>query len=479
MSGIKNFITFFLSNTILSIINFLMLPFYSKYISVEDFGIYSLLLLFISISSIFVDFGLTSSFSIKFHKSSIEQRGALISSTFAIYIIFSLFLILLFASNNILMKSLFRIEISETVKLKSILVVILTCYSNFMLNIFILEQKALHYSVINLSKAILFASLNFYFLIKLSRGYQSYIDSMIFSMSFVVIVAGFYVKKKYPIDITNFLLVLKKDNIRNSISLVLHNLAGNISEWSGRYIINILMSLASLGIYNMGYRFGSFFYSFIYSPLGQVEWPIIAKSFNESKKKFSGNLNLFLRINMNLCFLVAIGMYLILDYYFFYSIDFKYWESYEYIMPVALGFVTLGCYQSLTAPFMLYEKTYFIPIFTSISAIINMIISYGLIIKYSIWGASFSPIITNIIMFIILKIILKNRWLIDVSKLKVFTEYSVMCLFMFFMQLIAKIAPFDYLVFLIKISLVLGVVLVQIYFFRNEIKNTRFKNDNS
>ncbi len=479
MGNIKNFITFFLSNTILSVINFLMLPFYSKYITVEEFGIYSLLLLFISISSVIVDFGLTSSFSIKFHKSSIEKRGALISSTLITYLVFGIVLIVLFGFNDVLIKNIFRLQISEIVRIKAILVIILTCYSNFMLNLFILEQKALFYSFVNLSKAGIFAILNLYFLIKLSRGYQSYIDSMIISMMFVIVVIAIYIKRNYELNFKSVFLVLKKDNAKNSISLVLHNLAGSISEWSGRYIINILMSVVSLGIYNMGYRFGAFFYSFVFSPLGQVEWPIVAKSFNVSKKKFTDNLNLFLRVNMNLCFLVAIGMYLILDYYFYYSIDPKYWESYSYIMPIALGFVTLGCYQSLSAPFMLYEKTYFIPIFTSISAIINMMISYVLISQYSILGASIAPVITNIFMFVILKVILKHKWEIHVGRLGVAIEYLIMSFLMLFMQTLAKIEPFNFFVFSKKFLLILTVILIQIYFFRFEIKDMRLRNANN
>lgn len=469
-NNIKKFITFFLGNTILSIINFFMLPLYSKYISTKEFGVYSILMLFMSMTTILVDFGLTSTFSIKYHKITAEGKGKYILSTFIFNTIVVVILFIIFGIDIRIFNSIFMVKINSFILYKMLFIIFLNVIGAFMMNLLILEQSAILYSILSISRALAFALLNIYFLVYLKKGYIAYLDSTIYSQLIICVPMTIYVFKKYNMKNKSYFEVLKGENIKNSISLIAHNLAGNLSEWSGRYIINILMNASALGIYNMSYRFGSFFYSFVFSPLGQAEWPIIAKSFNQSKEEFVGKIKIFLRINLAICYTVAVMMFLVLDSYFFYFIDKSYWESYKYISYIVLGFITLIGYQSITAPFMLYEKTKYIPIFTALSSIINICLSYLFIRKIGILGASITYIFVNVIMFILIVKILSRKWNIKLDVVRNLLEYIVYSSLLLLLSNTSELKEICIEIVMKKIIIVILHILILILFFKNKFK---------
>lgn len=129
--------------------------------------------------------------------------------------------------------------------------------------------------------------LSLVFLVVLREGYISYLKAYLISY-FVMSVIGlrfFFINykpcKKNIISVSNL-----KDLLKLGLPLVPNGLMLMLLTWADRYILNLYVSLAIIGIYTVGYKFSSIINNFVIAPLGQAISPMLIKQFARAQDEY-------------------------------------------------------------------------------------------------------------------------------------------------------------------------------------------------
>jgi len=401
---VKAFSFLSLSNVISALTSFAILAFYTKYLPPADFGKISLMWVFVIISSIVIDGGLNTAFFIKYYKVSKEENTKNIYTIFLYnLIIFSLvyFVFLLYPS---LFQKILRIQIAIIDLNVVFFLILFMIFANFYTNFLIISQKPKSYFFIKLGFNVMLIISSLVFLIVLGEGYISYLKAYLIPY-FVVSIIGlrfFFINykpyKKNIISISNL-----KNLLKLGIPLVPNSLMLMLLTWADRYILNIYVNLAIIGIYTVGYKFSNIINGFIITPLGKAISPMLFKQFAKSQEKYKKNMARIFKYYWLVMFTLAIAYFVFLREIFQLIIGMEYIEGYNIIAIVLFGIILWGVTTNiLGATVVMKEKTGKMFLFTSISVLVNIGLNFILIPKYGMYGAAVATLISYILQFIMI-----------------------------------------------------------------------------
>jgi len=246
---IKNSILYVIVSLIPSIVSFILVPFYLKYVSVEEFGVLSILLMINSFVTIFSTMQLHSSivkFFVEYKENEYRQKLYLSSLLYISIVISIIVFILLYISINYL-KILFELDnLSNKIIILSISISFINGFKIFYESINRIEQKVKTILVGNIiSTLILIVSV--YFMLEV---YRFKLEGIILSLLFASIGALFFysvINRKYFIFKFDFNLI--KEPIKFAIALIPHTLSKNIYVMADRLILVKFVSMTDVGIY--------------------------------------------------------------------------------------------------------------------------------------------------------------------------------------------------------------------------------------
>ena len=401
---VKAFSFLSLSNVISALTSFAILAFYTKYLPPADFGKISLIWIFVIVASLTIDSGLNSAFFIKFYKVSKEENIKNIYNILIYYLMIFSLVYLVFLLCPSLFQKILRIQIA-TIDLNVVFFLILfMIFANFYTNFLIISQKPKSYFFIKLGFNVMLIISSLVFLIVLREGYISYLKAYLIPY-FVVSVIGlrfFFINykpyKKNIISISNL-----KNLLKLGIPLVPNSLMLMLLTWADRYILNLYINLAIIGIYTVGYKFSNIINGFIITPLGKAISPMLFKQFAESQEKYKKNMARIFKYYWLVMFTLAIAYFVVLREIFQLIIGMEYIEGYNIIAIVLFGIVLWGVTTNiLGATVVMKEKTGKMFLFTSISVLVNIGLNFILIPKYGMYGAAVATLISYILQFIMI-----------------------------------------------------------------------------
>lgn len=471
MKMLKKFSTYFMGNIFVSAINFLMLPIYSKYIPPEDFGQYSMIMLFITISTIVIDFGLTSSFSSKYFTLKENEKKTYLFTIITFFLISGILIGGILISFPNLINILLKISISKIVLIKIIILIILTVFSNMLINLLILRQDASRYVILSIVKTIIYASINYILLVCFKGTYTSYFDSMIISLIFVNVYMYIYIFTSDLKDGKYFSKDILKKILIIGYPLIFHNILGILLEASGRYVLNLLLNSYSLGIFAMAQRFGGLFLAFIITPFAQIVTPLVFESYSKGLEVYVKTIAKITYYNILLGFLFIVTLYTGLDIVFHFFINQKYWISYNYIIFLLVGFLIFSIQQIITAPFLLKGKTYIVPFITLIGGISNVIFNFILIPKFFIYGSAIAFILSYIIVLIIVYMISQKLIYVKYENKKIINLICFSTVILFLMVALSSVNKIKIEFIIIKLILLLIYLVIILAKHKNEVLN--------
>lgn len=400
---VKAFSFYTLSNIISAITGFAILAFYTKYLPPSDFGKVSLMWVFVIITSMVIDCRLNTAFSIKYYKVSKEENVKNIYTIFVYNLIVFSFVYLIFLSYPSLFQKILRIQMI-TMDLNVVFFLILfMIFGNFYTNFLMVSQKPKKYFFIKLLFTVTLLISSLLFLTVLREGYISYLKAYLISY-FVVSVIGlryFFINykpcKKNIISVSNL-----KDLLKLGIPLVPAGLMLMLLTWADRYILNLYVGLAIVGVYTVGYKFTTIIDSFIVTPFGQAISPMLFKQFVESQEKYKKNMSRIFKYYWLVVLTLAIGYFVVLREIYQLIIGIEYIEGYNIIAIVLFGVFIWGLTNLLGATVIMKEKTGKMFLFTSISVLVNIGLNFIFIPKYGIYGAAVATLLSYILQFIMI-----------------------------------------------------------------------------
>lgn len=406
-SLISSSIIYTLGRVLPQVVSFILLPVYTFYISTEDYGIINSMQVLSAIIVLFFTCALDRGVLRMYYDfdSSLIKKTYLGTISISIFIISTVFLIIFFLFSdklNLIYSSIdFYPFYSYT---------LISCYlevfSLIPLIYLQIHNRPLIYISLNLFKFIIGVSLTLYFIIFLNAGAIGMIKALFFSNLIVTPVYLYFAFKSFSFKL-DFKMLL--DTFKFTLPILPTLLAAWVLNISDRIFVEKYFNMTDVGIYSLGSKisgsvlilFGAF--SIAYSPY-----------FFEKAKKQLNNKDLFI-FNKQICIFF---LFLTFSLFFlseeiikiFFNAD--YYESVNVIqilslhtiLAVFLGVLNLMYYQSKATLPLLY-------IFI-VGAVVNIVLNFVLIPELSFIGASFSTVLSFLVMFLIQLKFAKNYYYI-------------------------------------------------------------------
>jgi len=406
-SLISSSIIYTLGRVLPQVVSFILLPVYTFYISTEDYGIINSMQVLSAIIVLFFTCALDRGVLRMYYDfdSSLIKKTYLGTISISIFIISTVFLIIFFLFSdklNLIYSSIdFYPFYSYT---------LISCYlevfSLIPLIYLQIHNKPLIYISLNLFKFIIGISLTLYFIIFLNTGAIGMIKALFFSNLIVTPVYLYFAFKSFSFKL-DFKMLL--DTFKFTLPILPTLLAAWVLNISDRIFVEKYFNMTDVGIYSLGSKisgsvlilFGAF--SIAYSPY-----------FFEKAKKQLNNKDLFI-FNKQICI-----FFLFLTFSLFFLskeiikifFNANYYESVNVIqilslhtiLSVFLGVLNLMYYQSKATLPLLY-------IFI-VGAVVNIVLNFVLIPELSFIGASYSTVLSFLVMFLIQFKFAKNYYFI-------------------------------------------------------------------
>lgn len=387
---IRNAVIYLGSSIVNKAAPFLLLPLITRFLTPAEFGALSIFLVINGLFFAVIGMGIHTNISKGFFSSTREELALLIGN-----MLFVLgggsFLILLLCSGAVLLTDdLFSMptKLWLVFPLLSFMMMVNTINLTLLRN----EGRPYVYAFFEVFNTFLSIAVTVYLLVFLDFGWYSQVAGLLTANAVFFIVAIFYIWKKRYLDLT-FNLDVVRSVLRLSLPLIPHVLAGVVIAISDRIFIERMVGLEAVALYSIGYSFGMivglftdsfvkawtpWFFEVLQVPTGEVKRRIVRYTYAY-----------FLGV-----FLLAVLIALVAIYILPYVVHESFVGAEDYIFWVSIGCAMQGVYK-IFFPYLVHiSRTSFLAVSTVISALVNLVLNYFLILNFGAIGAAYSTVLS-------------------------------------------------------------------------------------
>lgn len=385
---IKNSLVIAVGTIFTRLINFIMIPFYTQWLSPSEYGNFDLVSTFVFLGVSISTFQLDQAL----YRYTLEDTN-MGKNYFTV--------IIKFLSPIIIVLSLIMVIITEIFKLPKYIYIGILYYAAICLFTICIEyirglKKLKIYSFINIVLGILLVTLNIIFVKMYSLSTLGMILSFALSYTFISIGTLLYLK-----PFTEINKAKSEDKIKQllsySIPLIPNSLAWWITNISDRLIIVFFWGNYLNGIYAIANKiptiltilYGVFNLSFQQTAVESISDP-------SNKIYFNGLFSSIIKLIFSLSFIVVTGAPL----FYLLFINEKYYSglSSVYILLASVIFLSIG--QFLGSILLAKKQTRIIGTSTIMSSLLNLLLNLMLIPRYGIIAAAYTTLFSYVIMMV-------------------------------------------------------------------------------
>ncbi|MDA3952805.1 MAG: oligosaccharide flippase family protein [Bacteroidales bacterium] len=394
-STFKQTIIYGIGNISSKLAGFILIPIYTKQLSVEDFGILSILeissQILIAFLGLSIHQGLTRWYwDIKDEK----KQKSLFFTLFAFVLVFSAILTsLLLIFKNDLSQLIF--DSQQYADLVSLLLLssALQLISQLVLNLMRLQSKATLFSATSVVRLIISMFFTVFFIINLKRGVAGVYEAQIISFIIFFIISFKYILKNFDFKI-NFKIL--KEVLVFSYPLAISAVAAVLLNVADRYSIRYISGFKDTGIYSLGFKISSIIKAIFMTSAQFAITPIIYKMVDDKNNiRFYSKLATYMTYGITLIAL-AVSIYGKELVYLLAKKE-EYYVAFKIIPILSISLIIDQFRYNIAFGLNIAKKTSIISkIIVSIS-ILNIFLNILLITYYSIYGAAIATLISRII----------------------------------------------------------------------------------
>ncbi len=372
------------------LINLLLIPVHTYYLTILEYSIFTLFILFYSFALTFYLLGINTGF-IRHFLDKKYNKSEIFSSAFLFVVIYNILLsITIFIFSERLSKIFYdTVEYSQVFQYGAMILILESLSSLALLIYRALNHPAGFVKAILVRVFVILIS-NLIFLSVFKMGLNGAVLGNLIGSVSLLLVLSFEIKKFLNLK---FSLKIFKNIFRYGIPTVPAVTALTLLIMVDQYLLKYFGFLNKVGIYAVGYKIGmalsiavtGFRYAwfpFIFQVAGQ----------KNSQKIFSAVFNYF---NLFIIFL-----YLVISIYtpvfFKYIFPYGYYESIHIVPIIALGYIFYGYYENFMVGVYIKDKTNYVALIISISALLNLVLNFILIPAYNIYGAAVATAVSYI-----------------------------------------------------------------------------------
>lgn len=404
---LSNSIIYTVSGLLLKCFGFFLLPFYTAFLTTEDYGITSIANSFIMTASFIAALSLYSAIlrfyiDYKNDKNKLKRfYGTVISFTF----LFSFVLLVLsYVFRDYISKKIFSgLNYYPTI-LVCFISLIFYCQHSIYDNILKSQQKAIKSSILAFLYSVTTVSITMYLVVARKLGANGVILGMMISGA---IYTAFFIIDMIVHKEIIFCIDFKilKESLKYSLPIMPHNLSTQIVDFISRSIIGISGSLSSLGIYSVALQFGTIADT-IQLYVDQAYGPWLYERLHEKEEGYQRTIRSLVKLLISLIGLFFVVLPLFAHDYIVLFINHSYYDAWKLVpfIVIVYGIKTIY-YFYVEVLFYYKEASRVLFVATLTSGIVNVALSYILIPVFGAFGAIASNGISMVIRVVIITFI--------------------------------------------------------------------------
>ena len=424
-STLKHTIIYSIGNVSIKVVGFILLPLYTSYLSVSDFGMLGLLEAFLQFGIAVFGFRLSTAMIrwIAGEKEIAKQKSIVFTalSTSSLLLI-PVVAILLF----------FRVELSilffdSDSFSRYFLILIFTIPAEliflFVVDILRTREKSILYLIITLLKVITNLSLVVYFVTSLKMGVEGIILSQLISTLFLLLLS-------VPVFLNNIILKynikIAKEMLRYGFPLIFSTISLMLLTLADRFYLKFFYSLSDVGIYNLSYKIASVINVVVIQSFQLGFLPLAFKKYEEGE----GHV-FFIKILKYYSTILLLSIIVISifskEIIMLLSKNTDYYQAYYYVPVIAMSFYIKGIYYVFSLGLHFVKKTKYNSLIVFIGAVVNLLLNFLFVPKFGIWGATAASVLASIVLLLLFYYYSQREYRIeyDIKRMFVLTVVGV------------------------------------------------------
>jgi O-antigen/teichoic acid export membrane protein len=404
---LKHSFVYGISNVAQKASGVILLPLFTYYLSVEEYGRYGLLFITTVILSQSLVLGQSSSV-IRYNNLvdyKDKKKSIFFTLTTIVLIVTIIFVIISELYLNQI-SSWFGSSADFKLPIKvCIYIVAVVTLNNVLLGKVRADERSVLYTVSGLIKIIVQIGFTVYFLVFLKMGLVGVLLGQLSGeiSTILVVVPSLLKEIEYKFEKS-----IIKDSLSFGFPLVFSAVAINLLNGSDRYIIKFLIGEKVLGLYELGYRVGGIINMMMIIPFNLSLLPIAYKVYQtEGDKDYYKKLKTYLAF-----LLIWAGLALSLfskEIVELFALNSSYYSAYQVVPYIILAYILYGISTISSLGMFLSGKNFYMAIITMLCAGINIGLNFWLIPQFGIIAAAINTVIAFFIQDI-LSIVASNKY---------------------------------------------------------------------
>jgi len=404
---LKHSFVYGISNVAQKASGIILLPLFTHYLSVEEYGRYGLLFITTVILSQSLVLGQSSSV-IRYNNSGDygqKKKSIFFTLTLLVLAVAVLFVIISEIYIDQIIGWLGSPEDFQLPVKVCIYIVAIVAVNNVLLGKIRADEKSLLYTIAGLVKIFIQIGFTIYFLVVLEMGLVGVLlGQLAGEISTSLVVTPSLLKEiefKFEKNIV-------QDSLRFGLPLVFSAVAINLLNGSDRYIIKFLSGEKVLGLYELGYRVAGVINMILIIPFNLSLLPMAYKVYQTAgDKDYYKKLKTYLAL-----VLVWAGLALSLfskEIVELFALNPSYYSAYEVVPFIILAYIIYGISTISSLGMFLSGKNFYMALITMLCAGINIGLNFWLIPHYGIIAAAINTVIAFFIQDL-LTILASNKY---------------------------------------------------------------------
>jgi O-antigen/teichoic acid export membrane protein len=407
---VENSILYTFSGLLTKGVNFLLLPFYTAFLTPKDYGIYSLISSFVSMAFYFVSLGLESAL-IRFY-SAFKNDKEKLSRMIGTCVITVSISTSMFSTLCIIFRKFIAHTIMEGVSFSPYVMIALFELGCSSINI-------LYRTVLRASgngKKLTVSSLSVFF----STAIITILLISLFKYGAVGMLAAaaltqfaflvYAVTDLIRNDMITFCidLPLLKMLLKYSIPIIPHSMSTYIASFISKVFLNNAGSLSSVGIYNISTQFAAIIDTFQDS-IGHAYRPWLNEILTEKNENTSNLIQKVSENLMRLYTIIFLGVALFVPDVIFLFLNNKYHGAWKIIPILSFAFSLKAIYYFYIYQCFFYpESAKFIFMISISASLLNIVSSYIMTTRFGMYGTATAQLVADLVRTISIVILAKK-----------------------------------------------------------------------
>lgn len=415
---VKHSIVYSISNVATKAIGVVLLPLYSVFLSISEFGVLGILEITMSILTEVINLGLGPALVMlsNAQEYSDKKRSALFTIFLTAAVICAIFILAGEAFVGFISKYFGKPEEFNLYLRLSLFIIVMRVLNNLMFDKLRADERSMLYTILSLIKLTVTLGLTIYFVAYAKMSVTGVLYAYILGEGIAfIILFPFIAVQMQP----KFSTSIMNASLRFGVPLIFTSIAMMILNVSDRYILKYFANYATLGQYDLGYRIAGVLNMFIIMPISLALMPIAYKMYGtEGDKRYFSKMMTYMTY-------VLVWTGLALSFFskeiiqlFAHNPD--YWPAYKVVPVIVFSYVFFGMRLVASLGLYLTKKTKYVAYTTIIAAVINIGLNFILIPKYGMMAAAYTTLAAFLVLYLISDRIAARFYNIPFENLKLF-----------------------------------------------------------